>query len=149
MKRAVVLVTVLGLGLGACGQSKLNPFNWFGHGPQQGTAVAVFTPPVDPRGLVAQVMALKVEPYPGGAIVRATGVPPTQGFWNASLVELPYDGKGHIVFEFRISRPLTPNPAGTQPSREVTVATNLTDYKLQDINAIEVRSATNAMSAHR
>lgn len=151
MKRALILVTVLGLGLAGCGfgRSNLNPFNWFGHPARQGTPVAFYTAPVDPRGLVATVTTLKVEPYPGGAIVRATGMPPTQGFWNASLVALPDDGKGHIIFEFRVAPPETPAPAGSQPSREVTVATNLTDYKLQDISAIEVRGAQNAMTAHR
>jgi hypothetical protein len=64
-------------------------------------------------------------------------------------VALPNDGSGKLVFEFRISPPVKPAAAGTQPSREVTVATNLTDYKLQDVTAIEVRSATNAMTAHR
>ncbi|MBI1171246.1 hypothetical protein GC209_07575 [bacterium] len=151
MKRALILVTVVGLGLAGCGlgKSRLNPLNWFGHHPRQGTPVAFYTPPVDPRGLVAQVITLKVEPYPGGALVRATGVPPTQGFWNASLVEVPDDKAGQLVFEFRIAPPKTPAPAGTQPSREVTVATSLTDYKLQDVRAIEVRGAQNAMSAHR
>jgi hypothetical protein len=150
MKRAVVLVLVLGLSLAGCGfgRSKFNPMNWWGK-PRQGEAVALYVAPVDPRGLVATITLLKVEPYPGGAIVRATGVPPTQGYWDASLVALPNDGSGKLVFEFRISPPATPARAGTQPSREVTVATNLTDYRLQDVTAIEVRSATNAMTAHR
>ncbi len=147
---AVVLVTVLGLGLAGCGfgKSKFNPMNWWGK-PVQGQAVALYVAPVDPRGLVSQITLLKVEPYPGGAILRATGVPPTQGFWDASLVPLPDDGSGKLIFEFRIAPPVTPAPAGTQPSREVTVATNLTDYNLQNATAIEVRSATNAMTAHR
>ncbi len=151
MTRALIWVTVLGLGLSGCGfgQSKYNPFNWFGHGARVGTPTATFTAPVDRRGLVDQVLTLKVEPYPGGAIVRATGLPATQGFWDAALVPLPDDGKGHIVFEFRILPPKTRAPSGTQPSREVTVAANLTDFALQDISAIEVRSATNAMTAHR
>ncbi|MGV8987049.1 MAG: hypothetical protein ACOH2H_12290 [Cypionkella sp.] len=152
MKRALILVTVLGLGLAGCGfgKSKLNPFNWFGNStPRQGTAVALYKPVVDPRGMIAQILTLKVDPYPGGAIVRATGVPPTQGFWDASLVKLPVEDTGKLVFEFRISPPTTPAPAGTQPSREVTVATDLTDFQLQGISTIEVRAAQNAMSAHR
>jgi hypothetical protein len=148
MKRALILVTLVGFGIAGCG-TKLNPYNWFSHHPTQGTPVAFYTAPVDPRGLVAQVTTLKVEPYPGGAIVRATGVPPSQGYWNASLVAVPDEGKGKIMFEFRIVPPETPTPAGTPTSREVTVATNLTDYKLQDISAIEVRGAQNAMTAHR
>ena len=150
MKRAVVLVTVLGLGLGGCGfgQSKLNPFNWFGK-PRSGETVALYTPPVDPRGLVDTITTLKVEPDPSGVIVRATGVPPTQGYWDAALVQLPVDGSGKLIFEFRIAPPAVQTPAGTEPSREVTVATAVSSYTLQDIKAIEVRSAKNAMTAHR
>jgi hypothetical protein len=150
MKRAGVLVVVLGLGLAGCGfgQSKFNPLNWWAKA-RTGEPVALYTAPVDPRGLVAAITLLKVEPYPGGAIVRATGVPPTQGYWDAALVALPNDGSGKLVFEFRIYPPVTTARAGTQPSREVVVATNLTDYKLQDITSIEVRSASNAMTAHR
>ena len=156
MKRAgvlvktAVLVTVLGLGLTGCGfgKSKFNPFNWWST-PQQGTPVALYTAPVDPRGLVDQITLLKIDPYPSGVIVRATGVPATQGYWDASLVALPTDGSGKLVFEFRIAPPLSPAAAGSQPSREVTVATTVTTFNLQDVTSLEVRSASNAMTAHR
>ena len=148
MKRAWVLVTVLALASCGFGQSRFNPINWFGP-PRVGAPVAVYTAPIDPRGLVATVLTLKVEPYPGGAIVRATGLPPTQGFWDAALVLLPNDGKGHLVYEFRISPPKGQAPVGSQPSREVVVAANATEYQLQGITSIEVRSAANALSAHR
>ena len=150
MARALILVTVLGLALSGCGfgKSRFNPFNWFGP-PRVGTPVAIYSAPVDPRGLVQQVLTLKVEPYPGGAIVRATGLPPTQGFWDASLVLLPDDGKGHLIYEFRIAAPKVPAPAGSQPSREVVVAVNATDFQLQDVNSIEVKGASNGLSAHR
>jgi hypothetical protein len=148
MKRALVLMTVLGLALGGCGQSKLNPFNWFGKRPAP-QPTTFLTPAVDPRGLVAQVLSVKVEPYPGGVIVRATGLPPTQGYWSASLVPQPVDDKGKLVFEFRIAPPLKPFPAGTQPSREVTVAGNVSDFTLQTVTSIEVQGANNALTAHR
>lgn len=148
MKRAWVLVTVLALSGCGFGQSRFNPFNWFGP-PRSGLPVSIYTAPVDPRGLVATVLTLKVEPYPGGAIVRATGLPPTQGYWAAALVLQPYDGKGHLVYQFRISQPKTPAPAGSQPSRQVTVAANATEFQLQDITSIEVQGAGNALSAHR
>lgn len=148
MKRALVLMTVLGLALGGCGPSKLNPLNWFGKRPVV-QKVAENGALVDTRGLVDQVLTVKVEPYPGGVIVRATGLPPTQAFWNASLVAQPVDEKGKLVFEFRIAPPLKPYPAGTQPSREVTVAGNVTDFTLQSVTSIEVVGARNALTAHR
>ena len=142
------MVTVLALAGCGFGQSRFNPINWFGP-PRVGTPVQIYTAPVDPRGLVDTVLTLKVEPYPGGAIVRASGLPPTQGYWDAALVLLPDDGKGHLVYEFRIAPPKTPATSGSQPSREVTVAVNATDFQLQDITAIEVQGAGNALSAHR
>lgn len=150
MKRAVVLVTVLGLGLSGCGfgQSRFNPLNWFRQ-PATTEKAPLYKAPLDKRGLVESITDLKVEPFPGGAIVRVTGLPPTQGYWNASLVALPKDASGKLSFEFRISPPNGGARAGTPPTREIVVATSLTDYKLQDVTAIEVRSATNAMTAHR
>ena len=138
------------LALAGCGfgHSRLNPMNWFGP-PRVGAPVPIYTAPVDPRGLVATVLTLKVEPYPGGVIVRATGLPPTQGFWDADLVLLPGDGKGHLVYEFRLSPPKIASAVGSQPSRQVVVAANATEFQLQGITSIEVRGAGNAMSAHR
>ena len=68
--------------------SKLNPFNWFGHSQEapavpQETASGIAN---DPRQLVAQVTTLDVAETAGGAIVRANGLPPTQGWWKAELV---------------------------------------------------------------
>ena len=148
MTRVWLLVALLALTGCGFGQSRFNPFNWFGP-PRVGTPVSIYTAPVDPRGLVATVLTLKVEPYPGGAIIRATGLPATQGYWDAALVLLPDDGKGRLVYEFRISPPKTPAPPGSQPSREVTVAANATEFQLQTITAIEVQGAGNALSAHR
>lgn len=150
MKRALILVTILGLTLAGCGfgKSRLNPVNWFGKS-RQGEQVATYTAPADPRGLIDTVTTLKVEPYRGGAIVRATGLPPTQGFWDAELTLLPNDGSSQMVYEFRIAPPKTTTPSGTTTSREVTVATSITDFNLDGISAIEVRGAQNALKARR
>ena len=148
MKRALVGVMVLGMALSGCGfgKSRLNPFNWFG-GPRQGVTVTAYAAPQDTRGLIDTVVTLKVEPYTGGVIVRATGVPPTQGFWDASLVALPMDAKGQLVFEFRIKPPVTPAASGTQPSREITVAASVSSYTLQSVASITVQGARNALKA--
>ena len=74
---------VLGLGLalagcGRIGQSKLNPFNWFEKSEPRETIVLPGEQ-TDPRPLVDTVLSMQVEPIPGGAIVRARGVSPTQG----------------------------------------------------------------------
>ncbi len=149
MKRALILVTIVGLTLAGCGfgKSRLNPVNWFGK-RHPSEHVAAYVRPTDPRGLIDTVLTLKVEAIASGVIVRATGLPPTQGFWDASLVALPDDGSGHLVYEFRISPPVTPTPPGTQVSREITAATSITNFKLDGVSVIEVRGAQNALSAH-
>ena len=137
--------------LAACGgfrDSKLNPFNWFGRS-EEVEKVALPVAPADQRGLVQQVISLQVEEVPSGAIVRATGLPPTQGYWEAELVAQPVDENGRLVLEFRIFPPIKTMPAGTQPSREVVVATYLSAYKLASIREIVVQGATNARAARR
>ena len=98
---------------------------------------------------MAQVTLLKVEPYPGGAIVRATGLPPTQGYWSAELVAQPLDDQGRLVFEFRVFPPPEPVAAGTPYSRQITVAAALGTIALQGVSTIVVQGASNALSAGR
>jgi hypothetical protein len=141
--------------LGACGavrESRLNPFNWFGRSeareptlaPAQGYGPAV----TDDRALVDQVTLLAIERIPGGAILRAAGLPPTQGWWDAELVaEEDADGTapepGVLAFRFVVAAPRSPQPASTPVSREVTVATYLSDIRLRDIRQIVVRGGRN------
>lgn len=143
---ALVALTVLS----ACGglrDSRLNPFNWFGRSEP---AVQVQTAkPTDPRALVDQVLTMAVEAYPGGAIVRATGLPPTQGYWEAELVARPLDENGVLVLDFRVFPPIAAASVANQQSREITVAYSLSDIKLQAISEIVVQGAGNARSSRR
>ena len=146
MKRALILVTVVGLTLVGCGKSNLNPLHWFAKA-RKGTQVEVYVAPVDPRGLIDKVVSLQIEPIRSGLLVRATGLPPTQGFWDAELVALPNDGSGQLVFEFRIFPPTVAAPEGSKPSREITAVASVTKFDLDGITSIEVKGAQNAMSA--
>ncbi len=146
-----LLAATLVIALAGCGgmrDSKLNPFNWF---KRSETRVAVDVPedPSDTRPLVETVLDLKVEPIPGGAIVRARGLPPTQGWWDAELVLKPTDETGVLVYEFRLSQPDKPTDANIPRSREIDVAIYVSDYKLEFVNEIVVQGATNARSASR
>lgn len=146
---------VLVMTLTACGrlrESRLNPFNWFGRGERvETTNVAAPAEREDGRQLVANVTSLVIERTKGGAIIRATGLPPTQGFWAAELV--PVEGSeeesGELVYEFLIFPPPTPQPVSTQRSREITVAAFLTDFRLDAISRITVRGAATSQSAQR
>ena len=133
----------------ACGgfSSRLNPFKWF----KRSAPVEVVSTeaPADPRPLVANVLSMTIESYPGGAIVRATGLPPTQGYWSAELVPQPVDENGTLVLEFHVFPPAGATAVVNQQSREITVAYNLSDIKLQQINQVVVQGASNARASSR
>ena len=103
----------------------------------------------DPRPLVAAVLSLSVEPMPGGAIVRARGETPTQGWWQAELVPLDIDENGVLVYEFRLLPPTKTTDVNTPQSRQVDVAIFVSDFKLEAIREIVVQGAGNARSARR
>ena len=138
------------MALSACGgfrESRYNPLNWFGASQPRAAAPAAAERPVDPRPLVDQVIAMAIEPMPGGAILRATGLPPTQGYWMAELVhhrggaEDPVAG-GVLIFDFRVAPPPPDAALAGQPaSREIEAAIFLSDNDLAGIRTIVVRGA--------
>lgn len=146
-----VLAASLIVALAGCGglrDSKLNPFNWFKRSDTR-TMVEVPGDPAESRPLVETVLDLVVEPIPGGAIVRARGLPPTQGWWDAELVPVPQEDMGVLVYEFRLMPPDRATDANVPRSREVDVAIYVSDIKLEFVNEIIVQGATNARSANR
>lgn len=147
----LMLPATLVLILASCGglrDSRLNPFNWFDRSEARVTVDLPDTQ-ADPRPLVQTVLDLQVEPMPGGAIVRARGLPPTQGWWGAELVLTPVADPGTMLYEFRLVPPLGPTDVNVPRSREVDVAIFVSDYKLQFVNEIVVQGATNARSVRR
>lgn len=152
MKKSLVAALAVVLLVSACGAmrtSKLNPFNWFGRSQAtETTAVVLPGPEADARPLVEQVISMAVEAMPGGAIVRATGLPPTQAWWNAELVALPItDGK--LVYDFRMLPPPQPAAVSTQASREITAAVFVSTMTLDGVTSITVQGALNARTSRR
>lgn len=148
LRPALLCLCLVLAGCGGFRDSKMNPFNWFGRS-QEAEKVALPSAPQDRRALVQQVVTLHVEEVPGGAIVRATGLPPTQGYWDAELVPQPVDESGRLVLDFRVFPPIETIRAGTPPSREVVVALYLSNYKLDSIREIVVQGELNARAARR
>lgn len=157
MRLPVSGLLILALVLAGCGrirESRLNPFNWFGRSHE--VAVSTAEPvvpgrPGDPRVLVAEVTEMEVARQPGGAIVRATGLPPTQGWWDAALVAEnngePVDGV--LTYRFVVDQPHGGARVSTPQSRAVTAAAYLSDVRLANVSQIVVLGAQNSRSSRR
>ncbi len=144
----VLSVAVALAGCGGMRDSKLNPLNWFKKGELR-ESIVLPEQQADARPLVEAVLDLKVEPMPGGAIVRARGRTPTQGWWKAELVPVEVDDAGLLVYEFRLIPPVGRTDVNTPQSREVDVAIYVSDYKLEFVSEIVVQGANNALTSRR
>jgi len=148
----IILALVLVAAVAGCArvkESRFNPLNWFGR-----SETVDQTTPASPDvaiPLIGQVTSLRVEQVPGGAIIRATGLPERQGFFAGDLVpdgaEIPQDGV--LVYHFSISAPRTATDVGTPQSREVIIGRFVSDQTLQGVRKIKVTGATNSMIVRR
>jgi len=140
--------------LAGCAQvaeSRFNPLNWFGRSTQVETAVAGPGQPGDARNLVAQITTLRIEQVPGGAIIRATGLPATQGYFDGELVPIGREvaDNGVLSYQFRISPPFAQTRVSTTQSREVVVGLFVSTQTLTGVREIRVNGAQNALSVRR
>lgn len=151
MKTPIATLMISALLVTGCA-TKMNPFNWFKRSTNE-TRVEKVVPgeEVDYRGLVSQVTELQIEKTNGGAIIRATGLPPSQGFWDAELVaqndEVPVNGV--LTYEFKIEKPFEFKRASTPTSREVVVGHFVSNSKLNGVSSIRVLGALNQRSSRR
>jgi hypothetical protein len=144
----VILALTLMTSLAACG-TRLNPFNWFGNDREERvSAQEQVDTAADPRALVAEVVDLAIAPTPQGAILRAMGRPPAQGYWDADLVEVERTATT-LVYEFRVFPPLTATAPGTPQSRELVTGVQLSSFDLAGIRTITVIAAQNRRSVSR
>jgi len=152
MRRPLIAAMAAMMLLQACGggfSAALNPFNWFDRSAPAAVVVGETDTPADPRDLVDRVVSMNIDSYPGGAIVRATGLPPSQGWWDAELVARPVDENGILVYDFHVFPPKSPTPAGPLQSREIAVAADLSTRELAIITQIVVQGANDARSSRR
>ena len=161
MLRSLTLILCLGLMLSGCAKlanSRLNPLNWFGpSAPVSNTTADGQLRPlvtvaeatvVDSRVLIDQIVEMQVEPTSSGAILRATGLAATEGFYNAELV-LAASENGDVTYDFRVAAPAGFEAIGTEASRRITVALELSNAELAGIGNITVRGAQNARGSRR
>ena len=150
--RRWVLFALMGAGLSGCGaigRSRFNPFNWFGSEEEE---LAPLEVEEERRPLVREITSLAVERTPGGAIVRATALPPTQGWFAPELISLDPDGQpieGVLSYSFRAVPPEAPTRQSTARSRELSAAVFITETVLNRVRVIRVTGAQNSRIARR
>ena len=155
MIRPIAALSLIALlaGCGGIRDSRINPFNWFGRSaPAERVETQVPgqpQAPVDQRPLAQHIVDARMEQVPSGAILRATGVPPSQGWWDADLVAQPVSEDGTLVVEFRLKAPLTQTATGPQRSREVVAALHLSHSKLANVRRVVVQGANDARALGR
>lgn len=158
MRKLLPLTLCLTLAAAGCAriaETRLNPFNWFGS--SQATApvdasgqvqplvpAGAETQVVDARVLVSQVVSMEVARSPSGAIVRATGLAPAAGAFNAQLVPVRFDG-GTLVLAFRVELPAAP----VSGNRQVTAARLIPFDELATIRSVQVQGQQNARGSSR
>lgn len=130
-------------------ESRLNPLNWFGRSEAARIEAAPAAVNYGGRIPVADVTELHIEPANGGAIIRAKGVPQTQGWYQGDLVLEPSEREGELSYRFVVQQPEGLQRIGTAVSREVTVATFVSDFRLEGIRQITVAGAQNARTTRR
>lgn len=95
---------------------------------------------------VARVTSLVVDRVPGGVLLTATGVTTQAGSFNPRLTIV--EGKQISVLEYIFEAVQLSNKTTNQQNIEpLTVAKYLTRQDLDGIKLIQVRSATNKLSA--
>ncbi len=149
--RGIAILASTTLFLAGCGESSLNPFNWFGDEEEVETVedITVTTRSTDRRPLMPVVSSVILEDTPGGVIVRATGLPPTQGWFEADLVSNTRGEpvNGILTYEFRAIPPAEQQAVSTIQSREVIVGRFVSDIRLAQTREIRVVGETNTVVA--
>ena len=146
---ALALVLVLASGCGTVRDSRLNPFNWFGSDEETLDPIEVEN---ERRPVVSQITSLVIERTPGGAIVRATALPPSQGWFAPELVPATSDGdpvEGVLSYAFRAVPPNAPTRQSTPQSRELSAAVFIPNIVLDRVRVIQVTGAQNSRIARR
>lgn len=174
MRKTLTVVLITGLLVSACGwsDSSLNPTNWFGGSTEIGEPIVDDVEAVNPLipeqksgdGLLARpdagdfsvpiktVTELRVEPAASGAIVYAVGLADRQGAYSAVLVPDPSDGNqdtGTLTLTFRVTYPENQTAVGSEATRTIHAAHNLSVDTVNEIQTIRVVGAENARESRR
>lgn len=134
--------------LAGCGESRLNPLNWFGGEREQRITVTDVGRPTDPRPLVEEITSLAIEPTTSGAILTATAATAATGYWQPGLVFVERSD-GAAVFEFRAAPPAPGTVAGPASTRSIVAAAALGRDDLENLRSVTVIARTNRRTVER
>lgn len=104
------------------------------------------------RRLMSVVREARFDRTRDGGIIRATGVAPRQGYYDAVLFSptgFKPNEKGTIVLEFRAREPQFVTATSTERSRMITVGLFLSDQKLAAAKRIVVVGGKNQIAISR
>lgn len=154
MRPKLIAALVLVLSLGACGwvgQSRLNPMNWFSSRSVETIAPAAGWGGSDRRLLVPTVTEMELMRTPEGAILRATGLMATQGWWDVELRPVNDNRPvgDALIYEFVAAAPREQRAVGSEASRLVTAGVKITLPRLEGVRRVVVRGAQNAREVRR
>lgn len=160
LARLLAVSLLLAVALPGCSriaESRLNPFNWFGSSqaePVSLTPEGGYQEPGDARIAAAQITALETRKVSGGAIVLATGLPPTMGWWDAELVpQGEVDKNGTLTYRLVMAEPPRDSRdarrTGAPFAREIVASVFLSEVRLANIRKIVVEGNGNARSVSR
>jgi hypothetical protein len=118
---------------------------------ESGLLTGLFTrrPPDLPDAVPVPMREATLERGYGGVILRATGVAPTQGFFNATFLVDDLgapDAAGVITARLVAVPPPTPQAVGPERTRLLLTAAFVQDLELRDVRAIRVVAAGQAVT---
>lgn len=175
MQKSLSVLIIAMLTLTACGSwrdSRVNPSNWFGSSksvksetpPDPNAADALVPKTREGSGLfsrpdaedtsvpIAKIDELRIEPIPSGAIIYSSGTALRQGAYNARLVSVNSEEnkeKGILEFVFRVNYPNSETLQGSERTRMVSDAINVSTQNLEGIRLIRVVGQQNTLESRR
>jgi hypothetical protein len=125
--------------------------NWFSKSEQTLVPSGGWGGQTDRRALVPVVTDVEMIRTPEGAVLRATAMMATQGWWDVELrpvnEERPVEGA--LIYEFVAAGPISAAPSGSEASRQVTAGVKITNARLDGVRRVVVRGAQNARDVRR
>jgi len=173
MQKSLSILIVAALTMSGCASwrdSRANPTNWFGDSapppedtqlydanalvPEQGGGVNLLARPdaEDTSVPIARIDELRIDPTPSGAIVYAAGTATRQGAFNAQLVRIISEENqksGTLEYVFRVVYPKIETRQGSERSRMISDAVNVSTRDLEGIRLVRVVGQQNALESRR